>query len=143
MGVQACALPVSGRGRIRAAARAIAVIRVMGLLLGAGLPVEAQAGIGGGAGAGLVQGAFGRGARGDAGAGDVSLVGQVAGVEKDRTVQAVEGEIPAGAEAEQGVRLGLPRVGVVDKIGRASCRERWCPYCEISGVAGSLKKKKT
>src|SRR3546814_2338065 len=99
MGVQACALPVSGRGRIRAAARAIAVIRVMGLLLGAGLPVEAQAGIGGGAGAGLVQGAFGRGARGDAGAGDVSLVGQVAGVEKDRTVQAVEGEIPAGAEA--------------------------------------------
>src|SRR3546814_6619609 len=78
----------------------------MGLLLGAGLPVGAQAGIGGGAGAGLVQGAFGRGARGDAGAGDVSLVGQVAGVEKDRTVQAVEGEIPAGAEAEQGVRLG-------------------------------------
>src|SRR3546814_21178882 len=27
-------------------------------------------------------------------------------------------------------------------IGRASCRERVCPYVEISVVAGSLKKKK-
>src|SRR3546814_18906997 len=26
-------------------------------------------------------------------------------------------------------------------IGRASCRERGCQYVEISGVAGSLKKK--
>src|SRR3546814_13952343 len=28
------------------------------------------------------------------------------------------------------------------KIGRASCRERVCPYVLISVVAGSLKKKK-
>src|SRR3546814_14539730 len=29
------------------------------------------------------------------------------------------------------------------EIGRASCRERVCPYVEISVVAGSLKKKST
>src|SRR3546814_12425726 len=28
-------------------------------------------------------------------------------------------------------------------IGRASCRERGCPYVEISVVAGSFKKKNT
>src|SRR3546814_19047714 len=28
------------------------------------------------------------------------------------------------------------------QIGRASCRERECPYVSISGVPGSLKKKK-
>src|SRR3546814_12034213 len=28
------------------------------------------------------------------------------------------------------------------QIGRASCRERVCQYVEISGVAGSLRKKK-
>src|SRR3546814_14788250 len=29
----------------------------------------------------------------------------------------------------------------VNQIGRASCRDRVCQYVEISGVAGSLKKK--
>src|SRR3546814_18740896 len=28
------------------------------------------------------------------------------------------------------------------EIGRASCRERVCKYVELTGVAGSLKKKK-
>src|SRR3546814_17797703 len=31
---------------------------------------------------------------------------------------------------------------IVEEIGRAACRERVCPYGWISGVAGSLKKKK-
>src|SRR3546814_4102849 len=30
-----------------------------------------------------------------------------------------------------------------DNIGRASCRERVCPYVSISVVAASLKKKRT
>src|SRR3546814_15828905 len=33
-------------------------------------------------------------------------------------------------------------VGRATKIGRASCRERVCQYVSISGVAGTLKKKK-
>src|SRR3546814_16311692 len=39
-----------------------------------------------------------------------------------------------------------PRLRIGDRrfeIGRASCRERVCPYVCISVVAGSLKKKKT
>src|SRR3546814_18743788 len=31
---------------------------------------------------------------------------------------------------------------VLDQIGRASCRERVCPYVSVSVVAVSLKKKK-
>src|SRR3546814_12833655 len=31
---------------------------------------------------------------------------------------------------------------MMKEIGRASCRERVCPYVEISVVAGALKKKK-
>src|SRR3546814_15208641 len=38
-----------------------------------------------------------------------------------------------GGAARQGSR----------EIGRASCRERVCPYVPISVVAGSFKKKKT
>src|SRR3546814_15739022 len=46
---------------------------------------------------------------------------------------------------------GVPEKGVAaferlaskdEEIGRASCRERWCQYVEISVVAGTLKKKK-
>src|SRR3546814_21136374 len=33
-------------------------------------------------------------------------------------------------------------LALAGQIGRASCRERWCPYGEISVVAVSLKKKK-
>src|SRR3546814_18129716 len=34
-------------------------------------------------------------------------------------------------------------MGVIDKIGRASCRERVCQYVSISVVAVSLIKKQT
>src|SRR3546814_13467497 len=34
-----------------------------------------------------------------------------------------------------------PRLGRGDQIGRASCRERVCPYVSISVVAVSLKQK--
>src|SRR3546814_11164969 len=36
---------------------------------------------------------------------------------------------------------GQPRLIDPGEIGRASCRERWCPYVLISGGAGTLKKK--
>src|SRR3546814_17543825 len=61
---------------------------------------------------------------------------------------------PAGAAAEQAVvtgtegevgqplALGIPRAAVdARQIGRASCRERVCPYVSISVVGVSLKKK--
>src|SRR3546814_19356929 len=51
----------------------------------------------------------------------------------------------------RGVRLGLPIcedgwyphvcAHLAAEIGRASCRERVCPYVLISVVAGSLKQK--
>src|SRR3546814_12750096 len=45
--------------------------------------------------------------------------------------------------AEHRLALHDPRrFGSLDKIGRASCRERVCQYVEIWVVAGSLKKKK-
>src|SRR3546814_20819265 len=47
-------------------------------------------------------------------------------------VERVEAAVVAEAE--------LP---VVEQIGRASCRERGCPYVEISVVVVSLKKHKT
>src|SRR3546814_16754111 len=34
------------------------------------------------------------------------------------------------------------KLGAVDEIGRASCREGVCQYVYVSVVAGSLKKKK-
>src|SRR3546814_19745188 len=42
------------------------------------------------------------------------------------------------------LKVGLSQYGQqLVKIGRASCRERVCQYVSISGVAVSLKKKKT
>src|SRR3546814_16081445 len=47
---------------------------------------------------------------------------------------------PIFANLHPGHRIsGL--LAVIVKIGRASCRERVCPYGSISGVADSLKKK--
>src|SRR3546814_18254364 len=43
--------------------------------------------------------------------------------------------------ADKGLLIRVLEVGIVDKNGRASCRERVCQYVEISVVAGSLKKK--
>src|SRR3546814_14862055 len=42
--------------------------------------------------------------------------------------------------AQLAQEAGLPP-GVLNEIGRASCRERVCQYVEISVVAVSLKKK--
>src|SRR3546814_794818 len=46
-----------------------------------------------------------------------------------------------GKHAPQPLQAVLPPV-MGSKIGRASCRERVCPYVWSSVVAGSLKKKK-
>src|SRR3546814_10961585 len=39
------------------------------------------------------------------------------------------------------MRSGLRHTEAGDQIGRASCRDRGCPYVSISVVAVSLKKK--
>src|SRR3546814_16416841 len=41
-----------------------------------------------------------------------------------------------------GVPATSPSLGPLVQLGRASLRERGCPYVESSGVAVSLKKKK-
>src|SRR3546814_20109214 len=52
----------------------------------------------------------------------------------------------AGAKREGGGRgvldIDFPAESKSDQIGRVSCRERVCKYVQISGVAGTLKKKK-
>src|SRR3546814_17381292 len=52
----------------------------------------------------------------------------------------------AGGERRHAIDVGAGgscrRRGVRHQIGRASCRERVCPYVKISVVAVSLKKKK-
>src|SRR3546814_14348965 len=50
------------------------------------------------------------------------------------------GEVEAAGEAQ---RQRVAEHLVDSEIGTASCRERVCQYVTISGVAGSLKKKKT
>src|SRR3546814_13062829 len=47
------------------------------------------------------------------------------------------------AECRQTDVLALLHRVAGREIGRASCRDRVCPYVWISGVAGSLQKKKT
>src|SRR3546814_17369905 len=52
--------------------------------------------------------------------------------------------IEAGSLLHFAVRVGCP-AGYdpsLDELGRASCRERVCQCVSISGVAGSLRKKK-
>src|SRR3546814_19082668 len=44
-------------------------------------------------------------------------------------------------EFEPGLYVEIEKRGAM-QIGRASCRERVCPYVELSVVAGSLKNKK-
>src|SRR3546814_15052647 len=66
---------------------------------------------------------------------------QRAGVQQGR---AGHGEqIDVGPQAGPAVAPVLLAVAAADAIGRASCRERVCPYAYISAVAVSLKKKKT
>src|SRR3546814_19917039 len=48
------------------------------------------------------------------------------GLDTDKTILFNQAQVPAHSE----------------QIGRASCRERVCQYVYISGVAGSLNKKK-
>src|SRR3546814_20892436 len=52
---------------------------------------------------------------------------------------------PYWAEAPSGTissrSTAATGIAEMSKIGRASCRERVCPYVYISGVAVSLKKK--
>src|SRR3546814_11624953 len=54
--------------------------------------------------------------------------------------------VPPGRGGPEGDDAGVPLTAVVDpflepEIGRASCRERVCPYVLIQVAAGSLKTK--
>src|SRR3546814_18219626 len=65
---------------------------------------------------------------------------EVAGTAGDVTVIDDFGHNPAKIAATLAALHAFP--GRLLEIGRASCRERVGQYVEISGVAGSLKKKK-
>src|SRR3546814_15662393 len=39
------------------------------------------------------------------------------------------------------IDMTVPQAEALGQIGRTSCRERVCPYVQISVVPGSLKKK--
>src|SRR3546814_16039915 len=52
--------------------------------------------------------------------------------------------VPVAMIADRWNRVKLIGIACVvwSEIGRASCRERVCPYVSIPGVAGNIKKKK-
>src|SRR3546814_7571070 len=55
------------------------------------------------------------------------------------------GRVTCRAAVENGYAVALVAdhgIGIDEKIGRASCRERVGKYMSLSGVAGTLKKKK-
>ena len=78
------------------------------------LPAETQAGIDGSSDARLVERGRGGGDRRNAGAGDIFLVRQVAGIDEEREILR---DVVTGPEAEQGVIFCLLGVGIVDVIG--------------------------
>src|SRR3546814_14208203 len=88
---------------------------------------------------------------GPARARDIMLTGRVVQAEEAGVTGLANTIVPAGQALDAAVKvagaftqmapLALASMKAV-QIGRASCRERVCQYVEISGVAGSLKKKK-
>src|SRR3546814_13308313 len=74
-------------------------------------------------------------------AGDMSCAGPRERIDHEITGVCVQLDGPAG-EFERKLRGMTCSLGVVVKIGRASCRERVCQYVWMSVVGGSLKKKK-
>src|SRR3546814_18856222 len=75
--------------------------------------------------------------------GGAMLAGWLAGPEADGGVHVVEPNAGGMGELARHPRVTVhaDAASPPGEIGRASCRERAWQYVEISGVAGSLKKK--
>src|SRR3546814_19374178 len=84
----------------------------------------------------------GRGTPGAAGAEDIGAGVRAAGgpIRKPALAASKQG-VHLLHEAQHGTRLRHIGLRASLQIGRASCRERVCPYVSISVVASTLKKK--
>src|SRR3546814_17755784 len=72
---------------------------------------------------------------------DCGLVVRVGVDQRGDEIGVAAGKLGGGALLVDGCRRIDGGCGVDAEIGRASCREIWCQYIELSGGASSRKKK--